>query len=108
MHKLHKIRPRASRPKLALGLLALALILSASSWGVHSYYQNKQAQATNGPSISSISSISPNQGPEAGGQTVVITGEGFTKTTYLYGLAAGDYHTCGLGSDKQAYCWGYG
>ncbi|MEU4427851.1 hypothetical protein AB0F81_45120 [Actinoplanes sp. NPDC024001] len=30
------------------------------------------------------------------------TGVTFTE------LTAGDYHTCGLGGDAKAYCWGYG
>ena len=37
--------------------------------------------------------------------TAVLAGEG--PATYKQ-VAAGTYHTCGIGSDDRIYCWGYG
>jgi len=58
-----------------------------------------------------ISTISPNVGPAAGGKTVTITGSGFSnglkKITQLVTSTGTNGYSCGLYNTNQAYCWGY-
>jgi alpha-tubulin suppressor-like RCC1 family protein/signal transduction histidine kinase len=53
-----------------------------------------------------ISSISPNQGPVGGSQSVTITGQNFTVGVQeVSNVSSGANHSCGI-YDSQAYCWG--
>ena len=55
-----------------------------------------------------ITSISPNVGPIAGGQTVTITGTNLQQTLSLEWkqISAGSDHTCAVTTDGKAFCWG--
>ena len=53
-----------------------------------------------------VTSISPDQGPDSGGTQVVIDGSGFMKELTFKQIAAGGGHTCAIGSDNGLYCWG--
>lgn len=102
MSKPTKLKPKKLKSKLILSLLSLGLILSATGWGVYSYYQNQQAKAA----TLTATSISPNQGYATGGQTVVIDGDGFMKEVAFTQISAGFGHACAIASDDKTYCWG--
>ncbi|MGI6612082.1 MAG: IPT/TIG domain-containing protein [Candidatus Nanosyncoccaceae bacterium] len=53
-----------------------------------------------------ISSISPNRGLIAGGNTVTISGSGFDKYLDIAQVSVGHSHTCALTVTNKAYCWG--
>ena len=82
---------------------ALALLIGAGSF-LPSMLQAKTAKAAAGDLA--ITNVSPNSGPTTGGNQVVIDGDGFMKEVTLTQITMGYGHTCALGSDNKAYCWG--
>lgn len=53
-----------------------------------------------------ITSVSPNVGPEQGGQSAVINGQNLSVgKKELSQIATGENHSCGI-YDGSAYCWG--
>ncbi|PKL30717.1 hypothetical protein CVV43_05560, partial [Candidatus Saccharibacteria bacterium HGW-Saccharibacteria-1] len=55
-----------------------------------------------------VTSITPNKGPLAGGQNVTVSGSGFVvgKTRFKQ-IVAGGLHSCGVTDKGKVYCWGY-
>lgn len=52
-----------------------------------------------------VTNVSPNIGPTAGGQNVTVTGTGFFNTQPFTSVVGGNNYTCGIDAGK-AYCWG--
>lgn len=62
------------------------------------------AAPTSAPSSAPVTAPTPNEGPIAGGTHVTVPGPpGVTFTA----LSSGSLHTLGLGTDGNAYSWGY-
>ncbi|MGI6443569.1 MAG: fibronectin type III domain-containing protein [Candidatus Dojkabacteria bacterium] len=79
-------------------LLLTPLLLYATT-----KYFSKDVKSADPPVISSIS---PTSGTYLGGGSLTITSSSSLFSTYTQ-ISSGYSHTCGLGSDNQAYCWGY-
>ncbi|MDR0591421.1 MAG: IPT/TIG domain-containing protein, partial [Candidatus Nomurabacteria bacterium] len=65
---------------------------------------------SSGSSSPTITSITPNSGPVAGGQVVTIAGTNLQRLTMpawrSVGVAGGRHH-CAIAADNYIYCWGY-
>jgi len=53
-----------------------------------------------------VTSITPNQGPTAGGQTITITGTNFQQNMEWKQISASNTNVCAITSNDRAYCWG--
>lgn len=54
-----------------------------------------------------ISSVSPSNGPTAGGAPVTLSGTNFEYRKVVQ-VVGGNAHTCALTDDNKIYCWGRG
>ncbi|MCL2173995.1 IPT/TIG domain-containing protein, partial [Candidatus Saccharibacteria bacterium] len=54
-----------------------------------------------------LSSITPNYGPTAGGTNMTITGTGFVQNVEWKQVAAGSQHTLAIDSEGNLYAWGW-
>lgn len=95
------------RKKLSLRLTALlvvSLIITSGGIGLIRLINTNQTSAL----APTVSSVSPNHGVLAGGNTVTITGDNFVEynSIHIETISGGESHTCATASDGQAYCWG--
>ena len=68
-------------------------------------YSIKKSQTSQATGLQ-IQSVFPRIGTPAGSDKVRIRGKDFQSPTQLTQLISGDYHTCAIGSNGKAYCWG--
>ena len=54
----------------------------------------------------SLTSISPDSGPTAGGTNVTITGTDLEQALTWKQVSAGNRHACAIAADDTVYCWG--
>ncbi len=54
-----------------------------------------------------VNSITPRIGPTIGGQTVTLSGSGFSQNLVFTKIGMGASYSCGV-ADSKVYCWGYG
>jgi len=54
-----------------------------------------------------VSSVTPNNGPSAGGTSVTVTGTNFEAITGLTQISSNSNSNCAISAAKQAYCWGW-
>ena len=85
-------------------LLVVSLIITGGGIGLIRLINTNQTSAL----APTVSSVSPNHGVLAGGNTVTITGDNFVEYTsvHIETISGGDNHTCATASDGRAYCWG--
>jgi len=93
-----------ARPKTYLLVLSSLVLIIALIPILNSIKKSQTSQAAG----LQIQSVFPRIGTPAGGDKVRIRGRNFQSPTQLTQVAAGWAHTCALGSDAKAYCWGYG
>ena len=84
--------------------VVLSLGIIVGSLSILSFIKRSQTSQAAGLQIQSVF---PHIGTLAGGDKVRIRGKDFQSRTQLTQIATGYYHTCALGSDAKAYCWGY-
>ncbi|NLA42677.1 hypothetical protein GX865_00745 [Candidatus Saccharibacteria bacterium] len=102
LHKLEYAYRQGKNTFYPLYIFICAVIAGFSPITQLNFIQSASA-ATLQPTITSVS---PANGPTAGGTNVTITGTNFSNYFNLREVSVGHDHSCAIGPDDKAYCWG--
>ncbi|MCL2174355.1 IPT/TIG domain-containing protein, partial [Candidatus Saccharibacteria bacterium] len=90
---------RIKRIKPIFGIIITIVILGGLLLGVALQQPNLTDALT-------LTGVSPSSGPTAGGTAITITGTDFQQKLSFRQISTGGYHTCGIATNNQVYCWG--